>query len=698
MTLCLSKKVTVTKVLWRILQTCVMFAAVLVSSTSYAQLTFTKIVDNKTADPIGGNFNPDSGSPLAIDGSHIVFRNPGSGGAELWSSDLTGSTLTNLATTQSALPGLLNLGTLSDLAQAPAIARNGSVLFSASDHLCLTNTLADCGGIWITPSDSSSFKLIANGGVLDLSDILDDFFFGLGAGSYDYALDDVDSKVAYEAHDTLLGLIGDLHGIYTANVDGTGLATIADNSGSFIVHPDDADPITDFFGPAISNGVVAFVGKSADQLAQGIYTFPATGAVLKDGSPAFTELLSSVGKLPGDPNAGDNLINVVVPSLELVGDQVFFVATNALTDPTYAGIFVVNTTTGVVTKIVSTADSLGGLGTLLPEFTYSVNSLGQLVFKAADGANAGYYVATLVGGIVQISKVVLSGDTINVAGHDVTILVSDILDLGKDALSDLNFVFQIVSDSDEIVITTLQSLSATPTPTPTATGTSSITPTATPTASSTPVGSPTPTPSGTSTSTATSTATPTATSTATATATATSTVTRTATATSTPTRTATSTPTSTSSASPTATTTSSSTPTATSTATSSSTPTPTQTATPTPEPTAVPVKLLVRPRKLNFGPETVEAQTLSQIITVTNHTRRKGPIPVTLENVQISGPFVITSDHCSGVVLPIRGSTCQIDVALKPSAIGKVKGTLVVSDNARKDPQKVKLRGEGTSQ
>ena len=277
----------------------------------------------------------------------------------------------------------------------------------------------------------------------------------------------------------LLGLIGTTHGIYIENLNGTGLATIADNAGSFIVHPGSIDPITDFFDPAISNGVVAFVGKAADGLAQGIYTFPATGAVLKDGSPAFTQLLSSIGKLPGDPNGGDNFINILTPTLQLVGHQLTFVATNALSNPTYAGIFAVDTVTGVVTKIVSTADSLTGLGTLLAEFSYSVNEAGQLVFKATDGINAGYFLANIVGGVSQITQIVLSGQTINVSGHDVTVLLSDIIDLGKYQLNGLNFVFQIISDSEEIVIGLLQGLLPTPTPTATATGTPAGTPTAT---------------------------------------------------------------------------------------------------------------------------------------------------------------------------------------------------------------------------
>jgi hypothetical protein len=698
MTICLSKT-KITRATRIVAQTCLIAIGIFLYSSANAQVTFTEILNNKVADPIGGNFSPDADSPPAIDGSSIVFRNVGSGGPELWSSNLTGSTLTNLGTTQSVLPGLLDSGSLSDLSQAPAIARNGAVLFSASDHLCLTSLLADCGGIWSTPPTSSTFSLIVNGGVVDLSDLVDDFFFGLSAADYDFALDDVSAKVAFEAHNSLLGLIGTTHGIYIENLNGTGLATIADNAGAFVIHPGSLDPITDFFDPAISNGVVAFVGKSADELAQGIYTFPATGTVLKDGSPAFTEVLSSIGKLPGDPNIGDNFINILTPTLQLVGNELTFVATNALSNPTYAGVFVVNTVTGDVTKIVSTADSLTGLNTLLPEFTYSVNRLGQLVFKATDGVNAGYFLANIEGGVSHITQIVLSGQTINVSGHDVTMLLSDIVNLGKYQLSDLNnFVFQIVSDLDEIVLVNLQNLLATPTPTATATSTPTATGTAKASATPTATATPTSTSSASNTATATPTRTATASMTPTQTATPTpsSTSTSSSTATSTATRTSTSTPTAT--GTPSSTASSTITATATPTATSTTTPTPTSTSTPTPEPTEVPVKLLIRPGKLNFGDQQMTTVSSSRIITVTNRSKKKRSIAVTMEGTDGQGPFIITTDHCTGTVLPFRGSTCQVTVAFQPNALGKTNGTITITDNARKDPQKVKLRGFGMNQ
>ncbi|HEV2170677.1 MAG TPA: choice-of-anchor D domain-containing protein, partial [Candidatus Binatus sp.] len=368
--------------------------------------------------------------------------------------------------------------------------------------------------------------------------------------------------------------------------------------------------------------------------------------------------------------------------------------------PTYAGIFVLNTVTGDISKIVSSADSLTGLNTLLPEFTYSVNSLGQLVFKATDGVNAGYYLANVVGGVSNVSQIVLSGQTINVAGHDVTLLLSDIVNLGKYQLSNLNFVFEIISDSEEIVLGNLQTLLATPTPTPTntptptatatgsATGSATSTATATPTATSSASNTATSTPTRTATAsmTPTQTATPTPSSTSTSTSTASSTATRTAT----PTPTATGAPTSTASSTVTAT--------ATPTATSTAKATPTSTATPTPEPTDVPVKLLVRPRKVNFGDQQMTTVSSSRIITVTNRSKKKRAIAVTMEGISGQGPFVITTDHCTGTVLPFRGSTCQVTVAFQPNALGKMNGTLTITDNARKDPQKVKLRGFGMNQ
>jgi hypothetical protein len=68
-----------------------------VAGVSDAQVTFSKMLNNTVSDPLGGFFDPDPNSPIAIDGNSIVFRNLGLAGPEMWSSDLAGSNLTNLA-------------------------------------------------------------------------------------------------------------------------------------------------------------------------------------------------------------------------------------------------------------------------------------------------------------------------------------------------------------------------------------------------------------------------------------------------------------------------------------------------------------------------------------------------------------------------------------------------------------------------
>jgi hypothetical protein len=66
------------------------FLALIVGRTgvSDAQVTFSKVLNNTVSDPLGGAFDPDPNSPIAIDGSNIVFRNLGVAGPEIWSIDL----------------------------------------------------------------------------------------------------------------------------------------------------------------------------------------------------------------------------------------------------------------------------------------------------------------------------------------------------------------------------------------------------------------------------------------------------------------------------------------------------------------------------------------------------------------------------------------------------------------------------------
>jgi hypothetical protein len=102
----------------------------------------------------------------------------------------------------------------------------------------------------------------------------------------------------------------------------------------------------------------------------------------------------------------------------------------------------------------------------------------------------------------------------------------------------------------------------------------------------------------------------------------------------------------------------------------------------------VPVKLKVKPKKLNFGRVTVNTASHPKIVTITNQDK-KHKIPVTVEMVAASAGFS-QSNACTTLA---PGASCKIVVTFKPGVSGKQQGTLSITDNATKSPQVVKLKG-----
>ena len=175
---------------------------------------------------------------------------------------------------------------------------------------------------------------------------------------------------------------------------------------------------------------------------------------------------------------------------------------------------------------------------------------------------------------------------------------------------------------------------------------------------------PTPLPSATSTpaATASPTGTPSPTSTATATSNATATRSATATATATPTATLTATPT----------------PTKTSTATATSTATP----------TATPGALSISPVKLKFESQRVGTTSRAKTLKVTNG----GGATVWFSAVSASGAFAQSNTCGAGLAAHY---SCTISVTFRPTAKGKQKGSLTLSDSATNSPQIVDSSGKG---
>jgi hypothetical protein len=317
---------------------------------------FNKVVDGNTPNAIaGGLFSPDvSHSRPTIDGSKIIFRSLNASKPEVYSFD--GANFHRLVTTSSVLPGVSALS-LATVDQAPALAKNGALLFSAAGHGCIANLLLNCGGIWSQALSGGPFLAVANHFSPDPSSLLDTLYFGFAGDllgtEYSYDLDDTLSEVAFHAFNSILGLIGTTDGIYVAGTDGSGLTRIVDTST--LVHPGTPNQVGIFLNPVISNGTTAFVGVAHGF--QGLYAFPASAlGALSDGSPALSEILTSLDEnLLDDPDP-TGFINFVTPSLALAGRTLAFVATNATSSPTYGGIFTIDIDTGVVTKVVSTVD------------------------------------------------------------------------------------------------------------------------------------------------------------------------------------------------------------------------------------------------------------------------------------------------------------------------------------------------------
>ncbi len=95
----------------------------------------------------------------------------------------------------------------------------------------------------------------------------------------------------------------------------------------------------------------------------------------------------------------------------------------------------------------------------------------------------------------------------------------------------------------------------------------------------------------------------------------------------------------------------------------------------------------VSPTSLSFSSQVVGTTSASK--TVTLKSTGTGPLQIT--TVGTNAPFIITSNSCSGSISP--SSSCTVQVAFSPTALGSASGTLTITDNA--GTQTVKLSGTG---
>lgn len=100
--------------------------------------------------------------------------------------------------------------------------------------------------------------------------------------------------------------------------------------------------------------------------------------------------------------------------------------------------------------------------------------------------------------------------------------------------------------------------------------------------------------------------------------------------------------------------------------------------------------VFVSPSSLVFASQKKGTTSGPQTITVENY----GNATLTLSNVSVSGPFLISANTC-GASLG-AGLTCTISVEFKPTQTGPASGDLVLTDNAGDSPQMLALSGTGS--
>ena len=96
------------------------------------------------------------------------------------------------------------------------------------------------------------------------------------------------------------------------------------------------------------------------------------------------------------------------------------------------------------------------------------------------------------------------------------------------------------------------------------------------------------------------------------------------------------------------------------------------------------------PSSNNFGSTPVGTGTAWFTFTLSN----SGTSAVSISNVTVSGPFVVSSNCTSSVA---ANSSCPIYVYFAPTASGAASGTLTVTDAASNSPQTASLSGTGGS-
>lgn len=297
----------------------------------------------------------------SLEGTTMVFRATSTRTNfrdSVWSLDLRTRRFVKLAGVETLAPN--GAGTFTEFEGAAPLLYNGTVLFAGQDSAPrLFRT-----GLYAVPAAGGPIRFLAgyNG---------PDAFTALGApGSISLG----NTGAVFEAErDGQTSL-------YRIATDGTGLAAIADNRRP--IRSQGGAALTFFLGPALGDGLLAFSGRAAgDPNAAFSALFSAVPGRAELSS--IVELVNDNLRLPG--NIAARFRTRVDPrTVQVDGNNIVFTAFDV--DSSFKGIFSISAQGAALKRVVSTGDSLPGLGVLDP--AESFNGLaarnGQIAFRAGD--------------------------------------------------------------------------------------------------------------------------------------------------------------------------------------------------------------------------------------------------------------------------------------------------------------------------
>src|SRR5271167_3124787 len=105
------------------------------------------------------------------------------------------------------------------------------------------------------------------------------------------------------------------------------------------------------------------------------------------------------------------------------------------------------------------------------------------------------------------------------------------------------------------------------------------------------------------------------------------------------------------------------------------------------------LKIGINPKELSFGKVMVDTVSAAKTVKVSNPNSSA----ISITSIAPSGPFAVSANTC-GPMLAAKPATCTVSVTFNPTSETKTKGTkesgtLTITDDAEKSPQKVKLKG-----